>query len=162
MNRDDMALAREFAASGSEAAFATLVERHIGLVHSAALRRVGDPQLAEEITQAVFILLARKAGGLGPKTILSGWLYRAARYVAADAVKIQRRRERREQEAFMQSTMNQPEPPVWREIAPLLESAMDALNERDRNAVLLRFLKARRSPKSASRPARARTLRGCA
>ena len=38
---DDMALVREFAARQSEPAFAALVERHIGLVHSAALRQVG-------------------------------------------------------------------------------------------------------------------------
>jgi RNA polymerase sigma factor (sigma-70 family) len=102
---DDMDLVREYAADRSEPAFATLVSRHVNLVYSAALRRVGDALLAEEITQAVFIILARKAESLGPKTVLSGWLYRAAQYAAADALKTRRRRERREQEAYMQSTL---------------------------------------------------------
>ena len=103
MMNDDMALLRDFATGQSEHAFETLVARHIHLVHSAALRQVCDAHLAEEITQAVFIILARKAGSLGEKTILSGWLYRTAQYASADALKIQRRRQHREQEAYMQS-----------------------------------------------------------
>src|SRR5258707_7889113 len=107
---DDLTLLREFAASHSEAAFATLVSRHVNLVFSVALRQVRDPHLAEEITQAVFIILARKGASLGPKTILPGWLCRTARYASADALKIQHRRQVREQVAHMQSILSEPEP----------------------------------------------------
>ena len=139
MMSDDMMLVREFAANQSEPAFAALVERHIGLVHSAALRQVGDAHLAEEITQAVFIILARKAASLGTKTILSAWLYRTTRYAAADALRARRRRQAREQEAHMQSTLNQPDADTWAQLAPLLDDALAELGETDRTALVLRF-----------------------
>ena len=136
---DDMTLVREFAASQSEPAFTALAERHIGLVHSSALRQSGDSNLAEEITQAVFIILARKAASLGPKTVLSAWLYRTTRYVAADALKARHRRQSREQEAYMQSTLNEPDSDAWAQLAPLLDDALAELGETDRTALVLRF-----------------------
>jgi RNA polymerase sigma factor (sigma-70 family) len=143
MVEEDMALVREFARSDSEEAFATLVRRHINLVHSVAQRRVGDMHLAEEITQSVFIILARKADTLGPKTILPAWLCRAAQYASADALKRRHRRERREQEAFMQSTLNEPEADAWRQIAPFLDDALASLGEKEHAAVVLRFFEGR-------------------
>jgi len=137
--RDDMTLVREFAAGNSETAFAALVERHIALVHSAALRQTGDAHLAQEITQAVFIILARKAATLGPKTVLTAWLYRTTHYAAADARRASRRRQIREQEAFMQSTLNQTEAEAWTQLAPLLDDALNQLGETDRTALVLRF-----------------------
>src|SRR5271167_2229560 len=108
MLNDDLALLREYAWNNSEEAFAALVTRHVNLVYSVAMRQVRDPHLAEEITQATFIILARKAGSLGPKTILPGWLCRTARYTSANALTMQRRRQHREQEAHMQSILNEP------------------------------------------------------
>src|SRR2546426_1087118 len=139
MPTDDMDLLREYARRNSEEAFATLVARHINLVYSVALRQVRDAHLAQEITQAVFIILARKAESLGPKTILPGWLCRTARYASANALTIQRRRQRREQEAHLQSILKESEPSAWPQIAPLLDEAMEQLGQKDHDAVVLRF-----------------------
>src|SRR5438270_584263 len=126
-DRDDMTLVRDYAASQSETAFAALVERHIHQVHSAAMRQVGDGHLAEEITQSVFIILAQKAAKFNANTILSAWLYRATHFAAKNALRAQRRRQIREQEAYMQSTLNEPGENTWREISPLLDGAMNKL-----------------------------------
>ncbi|SPE58628.1 hypothetical protein SBV1_2760003 [Verrucomicrobia bacterium] len=147
---DDMSLVRQYAASQSESAFTALVERYIDLVHSAALRQAGDADLAEEIAQAVFVILARKAARLGPNTILSAWLYRTTRYVAADALRARRRRQAREQEAYMQSTLNEPQTGAWEQMAPLLDEAMGALGEGDRSALVLRFFENKTAPEIAS------------
>ena len=137
---DDLILLRDYAGNNSEAAFATLVSRHVNLVYSVALRQVRDAHLAEEITQAVFIILARKADSLGDQTILPGWLCRTARYASANALTIQRRRQQREQEAFMQTILNESESvETWNEISPLLDGAMDKLGQKDHDALVLRF-----------------------
>src|SRR5215469_17285128 len=109
MMTDDMTLVREYAQGESEEAFATLVSRHVNLVYSAALRQVGDPHLAEEIAQTVFIILARRAAALSPHTILPGWLYRTARFASAKALTMRIRRQRREQEAYMRSQFQETE-----------------------------------------------------
>lgn len=139
MRVDDMELVRDYAVRQSEPAFETLVSRHVDLVYSAALRQMNNPQVAEEVAQAVFIILARKAGRLGPGTILPGWLYHTTRYVCADVLKIERRRRKREQEAYMQSTLIDDPDRNWEQLAPLLDEAMANLGEKDRNAVVLRF-----------------------
>jgi uncharacterized protein (TIGR03435 family) len=139
MQNDDLTLLREYSRRNSEEAFAVLVSRYVNLVYSVALRTVRDSHLAEEVTQAVFIILARKAGGFDDKVILSGWLCRTARYAAANAMTIQRRREQREQEAHMQKVLNEPEPDTWMQVAPLLEAAMEKLGRKDHDALVLRF-----------------------
>jgi RNA polymerase sigma factor (sigma-70 family) len=137
---DDMVLLREYATSNSEAAFETLVSRRVGFVYSAALRQVRDPHLAEEITQAVFIILAQKAGRISEKTILTGWLFKTTRFAALAQMRADAKRRQREQEAQMQSELQTTTPdPLWEQMSPLLDEALATLGETDRQAVLLRF-----------------------
>ena len=135
--RNDSDLLREYVTSGSDDAFATLVSRYVGLIYSSALRQVSDPFLAEEITQAVFIILARKAHRLKPGTILSGWLFQTTRFAAADALKLRSRRQKYEQEAAKMEPIETDR--TWQQLAPILDEAISRLNAKDRDAVLLRF-----------------------
>lgn len=140
MTNTDMELVREYAARHSDQAFETLVSRHISLVYSSALRQVRDPHLAQEITQAVFIVLAQKAGSLSSKTILPGWLYRTTRFTASKALQKQMRRQNREQEAYMQSTIEDvPTESAWQELSPMLDETMARLGQTDRDALVLRY-----------------------
>ncbi len=138
---DDHSLLRDFAETASETAFATLVERHLSLVYSTALRYLGKPDAAEEVTQAVFIVLARKARSMGPRTILPGWLHHTTRLTAANYRRAEIRRLKREQEAAMQAPLNEPDPATWRQIAPLLDDALAKLGAADRDAIVLRFFR---------------------
>ena len=135
---NDWQLLQDYAKRGSEAAFRALVQRHLGCIHAAAQRQVNDSQLAEEVTQAVFILLARKAGSFGREVVLPGWLFRTTRFVAARAVRSERRRQQREREAFEMQQIQSPKS-TSPAPSPLLDEALARLGERDRNAVLLRF-----------------------
>ncbi len=137
----DAELLERFARNDSEQAFAELVSRHIALVHSVAARHTENPQHAQEITQAVFIILSRKAASLGRKTVLSGWLYHTARLTAANFRRAEFRRISREQEAYMQSTLDEhSSDAIWLELAPHLDDAMEKLGATDRDAVVLRYL----------------------
>jgi len=135
---DDRSLLDDFVAHRSETAFRTLSDHYLNLVYSTALRETNDAHLAEDVTQAVFILLARKAGSLPKNVLLAGWLYRTTRFVASRAVRSELRRQRREQEAF-QMQQNQSADDTWKNVAPVLDEALGKLRETDRNAIILRF-----------------------
>jgi RNA polymerase sigma factor (sigma-70 family) len=139
---NDMDLVRDYARRNSESAFAELVQRHIALVYSAAFRHTGNSAHAEEITQAVFVILARKAASLRENTILEGWLYETTRLTALSFLRGERRRQFREQEAYMQSNLQENhDGAAWNQLAPLLDEALSRLGKKDRDAVMLRFFK---------------------
>src|SRR5665213_1736151 len=96
----DHQLLTEFCRNGSESAFEQLVERHLKLVYSTAMRMVnGDSHLAQDISQTVFANFARKARKLPGDVTLAGWLHRDARFTALEFLRKERRRITREQEA---------------------------------------------------------------
>jgi RNA polymerase sigma factor (sigma-70 family) len=144
MMTDNMALLQEYARTGSEAAFAELVRRHVSLVYSVACHDLRDTHLAEDATQAVFIILARKAASLGPNTVLPGWLCRTVHNVSANALKTQRRRALREQEAAMEMhTQQGPPEDAWNKLAPWLGTGLQQLKEQDQDALVLRYFENR-------------------
>ena len=137
-----MELLEKYDREGSEEAFAALVQRHINLVYSVALRHVQIAAHAEEITQVVFVILARQAARLRADTVLEGWLYETTRLASLNLMRGERRRQGREQAAYMQSTLQETnEDSAWHQLAPLLDEGLARLGQKDRDAVILRFFK---------------------
>ena len=145
MTANDLDLLRQFTRDHSQDAFTVLVNRHVNLVFSAALRQVRSPQLAEEVAQSVFTDLARVAatpsspfGNASTSTSLAPWLFTVTRRTAIDVVRKESRRQLREQIAVEMNAMNA-EAADWNQIEPLLDEAVAALDETDRSAILLRY-----------------------
>lgn len=143
MTMDDRQLLARYVTEGSDEAFRELVRRHMGLVYSAALRQVRNPQLAQDVTQVVFANLARKARSIPAGTVLAGWLHRDTRYTALDFLRAEARRFRREQQAAAMNALNSDSPHDWKQIRPLLDEALDQLGPEDRDALLLRYFEER-------------------
>lgn len=136
----DMELMRQYAEDNSESAFAELVQRHINLVHSVAWRFTGNSSDAQDVTQAVFVILHKKISDLRQRKTLTGWLYETTRLTAHQFLRTRSRQQTRDHEAYMESILQQPNnETVWKQVAPVLEEAMARLNEKDRTLLALRF-----------------------
>jgi RNA polymerase sigma factor (sigma-70 family) len=136
--RTDSQLLLAYAERRSDAAFAELVRRHLNLVHAAALRITRDPDLAKDVSQAVFITLANQAGKLAGHAVLAGWLHRSTRNIAAQSIRTETRRRAREQKAALMPEPSTPDP-GWQHIALQLDAALSDLTTADRDAILLRY-----------------------
>src|SRR5688572_31046661 len=142
---EDRDLIEQYAQRGCETAFTTLVNRYLGLVYSAALRRVGDAQAAQDIAQTVFCLLARKARQFPRDTPLAGWLHRTVCFTAAKYWRAESRRRHRE-ELAASSMISNASDAAWNELAPAVDEVVNDLAEPDRIAILLRFFQDKAFP----------------
>jgi len=145
---DDTQLLQSYIADRSQVAFAALVRRHVNLVYAAARRQCrGDAHLAEEITQAVFIILARRAATIRNTAALPAWLISTTRFTANNAIGLVARRRRHEREAAAMGEQcgrdDHDNDDSSDELTPLLDEALAALGETDRGAVTMRFLQGR-------------------
>lgn len=127
-------------AHGSREALDVLVRRYVDLVYSAALRQVRDRHLAEDITQAVFLILAKKAGSIREGAAAGGWLLAVTRRTAVNAMH-KRRVDRRHDEAVARPEWVEAQASAeWEQIAPVLDEALAGLGRADRDAIVLRVL----------------------
>src|SRR6266571_8581450 len=136
----DTELLTRYANRRDEAAFSELVRRHLDHVYSTALRLVGrDTQLAEDVTQAVFTDLARKAGSLRDCQALSGWLHTSARFAAAKVVRAEQRRRQRERITLTMPPTPSASVPDWEQVRSFLDETIAELGDTERDALLLRY-----------------------
>ena len=137
---NDEELLREYVGRGCQDSFSELVRRHVNLVYGTALRQVGVPHLAEEISQEVFCALIKSAQSIRNPAALSAWLYRTTCQLATMHIRTEQRRIRRESFAATMNYTADDKQNRWEEVEPLLDQALDSLGDLDRLAVLTRFI----------------------
>src|SRR5262245_51008015 len=136
----DRDLIREYARNGAEASFGELVHRHIDLVYSTAFRVLRNSSLADEVSQRVFVALARNAEKLEDRAVLAGWLHQTATNFALETVRSEERRQQREREAAAIRNLDSNDTQsIWDQVAPHLDAALAQLDQDDRDAIVLRY-----------------------
>lgn len=146
---DDSELLQQYVIDASQDAFAELVRRHIDWVWSAARRQTPESGMADDVTQAVFMVMARRAGTLKPGAGLEKWLFQVVRFAAADAKRAlaRQRHHERKAAAMRMEADSPPREDPWDELAPKLDELVGKLSAADQGALLLRFYRARASPR---------------
>jgi RNA polymerase sigma factor (sigma-70 family) len=144
-DRSDVQLLREYAEHGNESSFREIVVRYADMVYLSALRRVTSPDLAQDVAQTVFTDLALKSSSLvqslAPTVSLIGWLYLSTKFAALKLLRSDRRRQAKERQAMELFDPTMEGTPDWDHLKPVLDKAMDDLQDEDREALLLRFFK---------------------
>ncbi|HYF34060.1 MAG TPA: RNA polymerase sigma factor [Prosthecobacter sp.] len=131
----DSDLLRRYARRQDQSAFAQLVSRHQAMVMGVASRRTGDVDLARDVAQHVFVLLARKAAQLLRHGRLAGWLYRTASFEAAKLQQSENRRRSRQSEYAAMPAEDHACHEYWQ----ILEEAMEALADSDREVIVMHY-----------------------
>ena len=140
----DQILIRAYVRNRCESSFGELVHRHVDLVHSTALRIVRDTNLAEDVTQRVFLALAQHSVKLQERLSLTGWLHETAHNLAINTVRSEERRRRREQEAAAMNHLDSNDSEtLWGHIAPCLDEALAQLSAIERDVILWRYFERR-------------------
>jgi len=143
MNRPDPDLIKSFADAQCEESFKLLVQRHLDLVYGTATRLVSDRGVAEEITQNVFLTLARKGKSLDEHPTLAGWLYRTTINKSRERKRTESRRIKREHLAASVQEHQSEGDSIWAPLVPVLDEGILELKESDRLTVILHFIEGR-------------------
>jgi len=139
MNDDIPQQLRRYAESGSEEAFAAVVQKSLPLVYGAALRRLSsDVHAAEDVSQLVFMAVARDASKLADHPDITGWLFTTTRFIASKSLRTRARRQEREQEVYMNAKASS-EPLESADFSEVIDELLSELREADRQVILLRF-----------------------
>lgn len=138
---EDQRLLHEYVALESREALEELIRKHLALVYSAALRQVRDSHLAEDVTQAVFLVLSQKAKSIRNGVAVGGWLLSVTRYVSVNAMKKQSIHRTHEELAARPEIAQANE--SWDDVADQLDEELNSLASLDRDAIVLRFFQDR-------------------
>jgi RNA polymerase sigma factor (sigma-70 family) len=146
----DRELLEKYRASGSEEAFAEIVQRYTGMVYGTCQRILGDDDKARDATQATFLALTHKGRKLPRSTVLSGWLFQAAKYAAWNALRAEQRRREHEREAAAMRVDTASSEAAWKDMRPVLDAAIATLPENQRRVIVLRYLAGKKEREIAS------------
>lgn len=142
MQESDSHLLNRFATHRDEASFKELTARYLGLIYHVALRRTGDRQMAEEVSQNVLCAVVRKAAGLARHPDhLPAWLHRATLFETSKAMRSEASHQRRKQLVHPDdiATTADTNTSAWNAALPLLDLALDRLPDADRGIVLRHY-----------------------
>ncbi len=145
----DARLVERFVAERDEAAFELLICRHGSLVLGVCERILRQEQDAEDAFQATFLILARRAGSLGRRDAVAGWLYRVAYRIAVRARAAAVRRGGRQQ-PWQDQTGSGTEPElIWRDLRPVLDDEVNRLPPKYRVPFVLCYLQGKTNAEAA-------------
>jgi RNA polymerase sigma factor (sigma-70 family) len=145
----DRQLLERFVQSQDHAAFAAILDRHGPMLLGLCRRLLSDVHLADDVLQATFLVLARKARAIRQRDSLAGWLYGVAQRLARQARLAEAARTRRERRAATERCSAAAGDPAWRELLRVLDEELQRLPERYRLPLLLCYLEGQTQDEAA-------------